>query len=238
MRRDERVTVQGPVKKQQPDGMSHGGGGGGTVAPGVGYGARPRPLDLFRAPQTLFHSIACIAVPQVLSRNDFNLTLWIPLALICALGMELAGLDGRRMGWEFFTAGHELTISKASQEHADSLLNHVLKNIMVDVSGCIELHNSGAGSPELLNEAQALLFRGMWWCRMREAILSILAGRCLTPVSQSPPCGTDPSSASVTPVPTPPHPPSAIGTPVVWPSGISGGCAFGGTGSNPTTTSR
>ena len=27
MRRDERVTVQGPVKKQQPDGMSHGGWG-------------------------------------------------------------------------------------------------------------------------------------------------------------------------------------------------------------------
>ena len=28
MRREERVTVQGPVKEQQRDGMSHGGGGG------------------------------------------------------------------------------------------------------------------------------------------------------------------------------------------------------------------
>ena len=28
MRRDERVTVQGPVKRQQPDGVSHRGGGG------------------------------------------------------------------------------------------------------------------------------------------------------------------------------------------------------------------
>ena len=27
MRREERVTVQGPVKEQQPDGMSHGGCG-------------------------------------------------------------------------------------------------------------------------------------------------------------------------------------------------------------------
>ena len=27
MRREERVTVQGPVKGQQPDGMSQGGGG-------------------------------------------------------------------------------------------------------------------------------------------------------------------------------------------------------------------
>ena len=31
MRRAERVTVQGPVKEQQPDGMSHRGGGGGLV---------------------------------------------------------------------------------------------------------------------------------------------------------------------------------------------------------------
>ena len=31
MRRGERVTVQGPVKEQQPDGMSHGGGGGGKT---------------------------------------------------------------------------------------------------------------------------------------------------------------------------------------------------------------
>ena len=30
MRREEQVTVQGPVKKQQPDGMSHRGGGGGV----------------------------------------------------------------------------------------------------------------------------------------------------------------------------------------------------------------
>ena len=28
MRKEERVTVQGPVKEQQPDGMSHRGGGG------------------------------------------------------------------------------------------------------------------------------------------------------------------------------------------------------------------
>ena len=32
MRREERVTVQGPVKEQQPDGMSHRGGGGGIFS--------------------------------------------------------------------------------------------------------------------------------------------------------------------------------------------------------------
>ena len=30
------MTVQGPVKRQQPDGMSHGGGGGGLVGPARG----------------------------------------------------------------------------------------------------------------------------------------------------------------------------------------------------------
>ena len=37
-RREERVTVQGPVKKQQPDGMSHGGGGQGAQAALVSRG--------------------------------------------------------------------------------------------------------------------------------------------------------------------------------------------------------
>ena len=33
VRREERVTIQGPVKEQQPDGMSHRGGGG-AISPG------------------------------------------------------------------------------------------------------------------------------------------------------------------------------------------------------------
>ena len=35
MQRDERVTVQGPVNEQQPDGMSHGGGGACVLLFGV-----------------------------------------------------------------------------------------------------------------------------------------------------------------------------------------------------------
>ena len=46
MRREERVTVQGPVKKQQPDGMSHTGGSGKQgpcppLSPGVEMDRRP-----------------------------------------------------------------------------------------------------------------------------------------------------------------------------------------------------
>ena len=48
MRREERVTVQGPVKEQQPDGMSHRGFAGGELWPSL-FGAvetrrgRPQP---------------------------------------------------------------------------------------------------------------------------------------------------------------------------------------------------
>ena len=42
MRREERVTVQGPVKKQQPDALSHGGGGGLPFGPFGSFGPTER----------------------------------------------------------------------------------------------------------------------------------------------------------------------------------------------------
>ena len=48
MRRGERVTVQGPVKKRQPDGMSHRGlrvGGGGVVWFSPNFGDRAGTLS-------------------------------------------------------------------------------------------------------------------------------------------------------------------------------------------------
>ena len=42
MRREERVTVQGPVKEQQPDGMSH--RGGGVRVQNRGFGAPVLPV--------------------------------------------------------------------------------------------------------------------------------------------------------------------------------------------------
>ena len=44
MRREERVTVQGPVKEQQPDRMSHRGGGGRAVGAWVGGWIRESTL--------------------------------------------------------------------------------------------------------------------------------------------------------------------------------------------------
>ena len=57
MRREERVTVQGPVKEQQPDGMSHGGGNEAettrskiAVPHSVCVDAWPAPLHLCTSP--------------------------------------------------------------------------------------------------------------------------------------------------------------------------------------------
>ena len=62
MRREERVTVQGPVKEQQPDGMSHGGGGGG---PGPIAWTLPQPLcnPMPKAPNRLFLGVPCKRCP-------------------------------------------------------------------------------------------------------------------------------------------------------------------------------
>ena len=43
------MTVQGPVKKQKRNGLSHGGGGGGVNGPFV-FALNPRPLIPFLDP--------------------------------------------------------------------------------------------------------------------------------------------------------------------------------------------
>ena len=64
-------------------------------------------------------------------------------------------------------------------QKADSVLNHILKNTMADAIGCIELfcqQNRGADRDERLKKASDILFRGMWWCKLREAMLSLVNG--------------------------------------------------------------
>ena len=66
-----------------------------------------------------------------------------------------------------------------NREHADGMLTHMLKNTMADALGCID---RGAISPDaerdgLLQKASDILFRGMSWCKLRIAMISIVAGR-------------------------------------------------------------
>ena len=63
---------------------------------------------------------------------------------------------------------------------ADSVLNHMLKNTMADASGCIDLYCHARPHGEdvdLLSKASDGLFRGMWWCKLREAMLRMVAGQ-------------------------------------------------------------
>ena len=65
MRREERVTVQGPVKKQQPDGTSHRGLGG------VAYNdwARPPPRGCCKCSNQVY-SPRCVVEPCVTSHAE------------------------------------------------------------------------------------------------------------------------------------------------------------------------
>uniref|UniRef100_A0A7S4LCM7 Response regulatory domain-containing protein n=1 Tax=Eutreptiella gymnastica TaxID=73025 RepID=A0A7S4LCM7_9EUGL len=63
-------------------------------------------------------------------------------------------------------------------QHADSVLNHILKNTMADALGCIEFFCRNPNpNTSALSKACDILFRGMWWCKLREAMLSMVAGR-------------------------------------------------------------
>ena len=58
MRREERVTVQGPVKKQQPDGMSHRGG----TRPSLALTPAATFYDTCRHLPDLFHDLCDVYV--------------------------------------------------------------------------------------------------------------------------------------------------------------------------------
>ena len=58
---------------------------------------------------------------------------------------------------------------------ADDVINHILKNNVVDAQTCIQLFFNGKPQT-VLKDAQDLLFRSMWWCRLREAVLRIVEG--------------------------------------------------------------
>ena len=67
--------------------------------------------------------------------------------------------------------------------HADSILNHTLKNTMADAAGSIELFLEGrqdrGGDAVHLQKAAAALWRGMRSCRNRQAYLHLVAGNYL-----------------------------------------------------------
>eukprot|EP00667_Euglena_gracilis_P002544 EG_transcript_2547 len=79
----------------------------------------------------------------------------------------------------------EVAQRQASQK-ADSMLNHILKNIMADAHGCIDLflgqqNGSVDGAEGHLHQAQESLERGMRWCKKRQVMVQVNSGN-YTPV--------------------------------------------------------
>eukprot|EP00667_Euglena_gracilis_P004881 EG_transcript_4907 len=63
-------------------------------------------------------------------------------------------------------------------EQADSMLNHMLKNIMADAHGSVTLflQEEGTSAPEHLQRAQQCLDKGMRWCKKRHTMLQVVRG--------------------------------------------------------------
>ena len=73
MRREERVTVQGPVKEQQPDGMSHRGGGGTRGGAGANFMRAGEILPPLQTPKlTLPHAHTALPKPPKISKFQKN----------------------------------------------------------------------------------------------------------------------------------------------------------------------
>eukprot|EP00667_Euglena_gracilis_P007404 EG_transcript_7480 len=74
-------------------------------------------------------------------------------------------------------ADHERRTREAAVE-ADTILNHMLKNIMADAAGLIWLYTATVpgAMPNDLHQALGCLDRGMQWCRRRQALVRITAG--------------------------------------------------------------
>eukprot|EP00668_Euglena_longa_P027935 GGOE01034992.1.p1 GENE.GGOE01034992.1~~GGOE01034992.1.p1 ORF type:complete len:683 (-),score=239.65 GGOE01034992.1:312-2279(-) len=73
----------------------------------------------------------------------------------------------------------EVAQRQASQK-ADTMLNHILKNIMAEAHGCIDLffgqRDGEGGADDHLHRAQESLERGMRWCKKRQVMVQVNSG--------------------------------------------------------------
>ena len=80
---------------------------------------------------TLVLNLLVFGTSLALSQNDYNMAQWgVCLTVFCVVAL-IRIWKLREMLNDVQRHAQELSSQKASQEHADSVLNHVLKNIMV-----------------------------------------------------------------------------------------------------------
>ena len=69
----------------------------------------------------------------------------------------------------------KIQAQERARQKADNVLNHILKNTMVEASSCIDLFQSEQDETNL-QHAQDILLRGMSWCKLREVMVKITSG--------------------------------------------------------------
>eukprot|EP00668_Euglena_longa_P007008 GGOE01008371.1.p1 GENE.GGOE01008371.1~~GGOE01008371.1.p1 ORF type:complete len:677 (-),score=200.43 GGOE01008371.1:758-2674(-) len=152
-------------------------------------------------------SLVCISLPITMVVTayaspvvaDGAIEVYVVCSLV-ALTALWSSLQASRLQRQRFATDHALQLSLereavtsqrlADQEReareasikADNILNHILKNLMADASGCIYLfaENEKRTIPPDLQQALTCLDRGMRWCRRRQALVRITAGTYCT----------------------------------------------------------
>ena len=122
------------------------------------------------------------SIGPALSRNrygsvGFTLSLSVGVAvvmmkhawIVAFLSHRLHAADQRELG-------HQKAMQKA-----DSVLNHMLKNNLVDSRSCIWMYLDGIAEADraTLSLGADLMTRSLWWCRLREALIRIVSNRCV-----------------------------------------------------------
>eukprot|EP00667_Euglena_gracilis_P013013 EG_transcript_13407 len=135
------------------------------------------------------HLLLCLLSPQV----SFVIE---PLCGAAFIGVFLvwSSLKGMHLFFHEFVLDHRLQAPLEGEAHglrlanearaaqrtaaqkADCMINHILKNLMADAAGCVELFQAD-GVPEHLQRAQECLTRGMGWCKKRQALVRLTLGQ-------------------------------------------------------------
>eukprot|EP00670_Eutreptiella_braarudii_P015950 CAMPEP_0174330762 /NCGR_PEP_ID=MMETSP0810-20121108/16927_1 /TAXON_ID=73025 ORGANISM="Eutreptiella gymnastica-like, Strain CCMP1594" /NCGR_SAMPLE_ID=MMETSP0810 /ASSEMBLY_ACC=CAM_ASM_000659 /LENGTH=225 /DNA_ID=CAMNT_0015446105 /DNA_START=42 /DNA_END=716 /DNA_ORIENTATION=+ len=131
----------------------------------------PRGLGLLCVLQVTLFTAVMAASPHLFRPLPLPIVTLILVAVGCfsAARERHRVLQGEKERQRAIQEAHTMKLNLK----ADSMLNHVLKNNMADASGCIDLFFRKADD-RVLRQAQDILFRGMWWCKWRQAMLSIV----------------------------------------------------------------
>eukprot|EP00667_Euglena_gracilis_P013206 EG_transcript_13600 len=96
--------------------------------------------------------------------------------VVCTLASGMVSMAMERVRRSDFLVQTQLARELQASQLADSVLNHMLKNVLADVAANIEIFLAGELGPEVLEDAVVCLRRGIQSCRARMVYLKMVAG--------------------------------------------------------------